>query len=39
MNFENMPELKFEYAYYIMLAVMASIVAVLLYLFRKMRWI
>jgi len=39
MNFENMPELKSEHGYYILLTVMSSISLVLLYLFRKMRWL
>jgi magnesium transporter len=39
MNFENMPELKFANAYYVLLSVMAGIVISLLLLFRKMRWL
>ena len=39
MNFENIPELKVENAYFIFLGVMASIVVGLLLLFRKTRWI
>jgi len=39
MNFENMPELKFEYAYYMLLIVMSVIVIALLLLFRKVRWL
>jgi magnesium transporter len=39
MNFENMPELKFANAYYMLLSVMAGIVIALLLLFRKMRWL
>jgi magnesium transporter len=39
MNFENMPELKYEHAYYVLLSVMGGIVAALLLLFRKMRWL
>ena len=39
MNFENMPELKFEYAYYMLLSVMGVIVIALLLLFRKVRWL
>jgi len=39
MNFENMPELKFEYAYFFMLGLMGAIVISLLLLFRKMRWL
>jgi len=39
MNFEHMPELKIENAYFVFLGVMASIVVGLLLLFRKMRWL
>jgi magnesium transporter len=39
MNFEDMPELKIENAYYVLLSVMAFIVASLLLLFRKVRWL
>ena len=39
MNFENMPELKFEYAYYMLLIAMGVIVIALLLLFRKVRWL
>lgn len=39
MNFEYIPELKFEYAYFILISVMALIVAGLLLLFRKIRWL
>lgn len=39
MNFENMPELKFQNAYFVMLGVMGLIVISLLLLFRKMRWL
>jgi magnesium transporter len=39
MNFENMPELKFQNAYFVLLGVMGTIVAVLLLLFRKIRWL
>jgi magnesium transporter len=39
MNFENMPELKSEYAYYVLLIVMSVIVIALLLLFRKVRWL
>lgn len=39
MNFENMPELKSEYGYYILLSTMTGIVALLLYLFRRTRWL
>ena len=39
MNFENMPELKSENGYYILLSTMTGIVALLLYLFRRTRWL
>ena len=39
MNFENIPELKIENAYYIFLGVMGLIVISLLLLFRKMKWL
>ena len=39
MNFENMPELKNEHGYYILLSTMTGIAAFLLYLFRRMRWL
>jgi len=39
MNFENMPELKIEKAYYVLLGVMGFIVCGLLLLFRKMKWL
>jgi magnesium transporter len=39
MNFENMPELKSENGYYILLSSMTGIVALLLYLFRRTRWL
>ena len=39
MNFENMPELKSENGYYILLLVMSGIVALSLYLFRRTRWL
>ncbi|MEO8443896.1 MAG: magnesium/cobalt transporter CorA [Gammaproteobacteria bacterium] len=39
MNFENMPELHFEYGYYVILGLMATVVISLLLIFRRMRWI
>ncbi|MEO8223757.1 MAG: magnesium/cobalt transporter CorA [Gammaproteobacteria bacterium] len=39
MNFENMPELHFEYGYYAVLGLMATVVISLLLIFRRMRWI
>jgi len=38
MNFENMPELKFKYGYYIVLAVMASLAIFMLSCFKRKRW-
>jgi magnesium transporter len=39
MNFEYMPELKSRYGYFILLSVMGGIAALLLYLFRRIRWV
>jgi len=39
MNFENIPELRSPYGYFILLGVMFSIAAGLLYLFRRVRWL
>jgi magnesium transporter len=39
MNFENMPELKSPIGYFIVLAVMAIIAAILLVIFRKLKWL
>lgn len=39
MNFENMPELKSHYGYFILLSIMGTIAFLLLYLFRKVRWL
>lgn len=39
MNFEYMPELKSHNGYYILLSVMCGIAALLLYLFRRVRWL
>jgi magnesium transporter len=39
MNFENMPELHSPSGYFILLGVMASIALLLLFIFRKMRWL
>jgi magnesium transporter len=39
MNFENMPELHSRSGYFILLGIMAGIASVLLYVFRKRRWI
>jgi magnesium transporter len=39
MNFENMPELKLEYAYFVLLGVMLFIAAALISLFRYKKWL
>jgi magnesium transporter len=39
MNFENMPELHSKSGYFILLGIMASIAFLLLYVFRRMRWL
>ena len=39
MNFENIPELKSQYGYFILLSVMFSVASGLLYLFRRVRWL
>lgn len=39
MNFENMPELHSQSGYFILLGVMAAIATLLLYVFRKMKWL
>ena len=39
MNFENMPELKSKHGYYILLSTMAGVAMVLLFVFRKVRWV
>jgi magnesium transporter len=39
MNFEHMPELKWEYGYYVALAVIAAICTSLFALFRRYRWL
>ena len=39
MNFENMPELHSKSGYFILLGIMASIAVMLLYIFRKLRWL
>ncbi len=39
MNFENIPELHFEYGYYVLLGLMATVVVALLTLFRIKRWL
>lgn len=39
MNFENMPELKSQHGYYILLSVMSGIAVLMLYLFKRVRWL
>jgi len=39
MNFEYMPELKNENGYYILLSTMSTIALVMLFLFRRVRWL
>ncbi len=39
MNFEYMPELKSHYGYYILLSVMSTIAILLLYVFRRVKWL
>jgi len=39
MNFENMPELKSQNGYYILLSAMSAIAFVMLYVFRRVRWL
>ena len=39
MNFEDIPELKIENGYFILLGIMAAIAAGLLALFRKLKWV
>ncbi len=39
MNFDNMPELHTKYGYFIVLAVMISILIILLYIFKRSKWL
>lgn len=39
MNFENMPELKSQNGYYVLLSIMSGIAVLMLYLFRRVRWL
>lgn len=39
MNFDNMPELHWEYGYFIVLGVMAVVVAFLVWLLRRNKWL
>jgi magnesium transporter len=38
MNFDNMPELRWQWGYFGVLGVMLLIVMVMLYYFRKKKW-
>ncbi len=39
MNFENMPELEWEYGYFVLLGIMVLIIMMMIYYFRRKRWI
>jgi len=39
MNFENIPELKAHYGYFVLLTIMVLVALALLYLFRRVRWL
>jgi magnesium transporter len=39
MNFENMPELKWPYAYFVVLGIMAMISMCMLFYFRRKKWL
>ena len=39
MNFEHMPELEFKYAYFILLGVMGLLIIVMLFYFRRKKWL
>lgn len=39
MNFENIPELKFKYSYFILLGIMLSLASMLLIVFRRKKWL
>ncbi len=39
MNFENMPELKMKYAYFVVIGIMVLVIMFLLYLFKRRKWI
>ena len=39
MNFDNMPELHNEYAYFVVLTVMAVIASSMIFMFKKIRWL
>ncbi|MEZ4525481.1 MAG: magnesium/cobalt transporter CorA [Desulfobacterales bacterium] len=39
MNFENMPELKWKYGYFVLLGLMAAVGVIMLALFKKRNWL
>lgn len=39
MNFENMPELKWEYGYYILLGIMLSVACIFIFIFKRKHWV
>jgi len=39
MNFENMPELRFKYGYFFALAAMAATATLLIYIFKRKKWL
>ena len=39
MNFENMPELHWQYGYFVVLAVIAGVCGTLYWLFRRNGWL
>ncbi len=39
MNFDNMPELHFQYGYFFLLGIMASTAGLLVYIFKRKRWL
>ncbi len=39
MNFDNMPELHSRFGYFVLLGIMACVVSVQIYFFRKKRWL
>ena len=38
MNFDKMPEIHTDYGYFVVLGVMAVIAAVMVYFFRRRKW-
>jgi magnesium transporter len=37
-NFDNIPELRLEYGYYMMLTVIIAVVALMIYYFKRKKW-